>query len=59
MFGITGVNHPKFGITLSAETKSKIIEGLFGKKNASNGVGKKKIPEGAGSPSVKIEVLDL
>ena len=46
------------GKIVSEETKVKISKALLGNKNAKNNLGRER-PEGAGSPSVQIEVLDL
>lgn len=46
------------GFKHSEESKIKISDGMKGNKNAENGLGRQRA-EGAGSPSVQIEVLDL
>jgi len=53
-----GDKHPLFGTSPSGEIKAKISNGMKANINGRGGKGRKRA-EGAGSPSVQIEVLDM
>ena len=52
------ISSSKTGQNLSDEIRKKISEALKGNQNASKGLGRQR-PDGAGSPSVQIKVLDM
>jgi hypothetical protein len=57
-YNILKVAGSLLGYLHTEESKKKISDGMKGNKNAENGLGRQRA-EGAGSPSVQIEVLDL
>lgn len=57
-YNILKIAGSPLGYNHSEESKRKISERMKGNKNAKNGLGRQRA-EGAGSPSVQIEVLDL
>lgn len=56
MYGKIGENCPLYGRKLSKETRDKLSIALTGENNPRYG---KKKPEGSGSPSINIKVLDM
>nr|YP_010233341.1 NADH dehydrogenase subunit 4 [Auricularia heimuer]QSX43106.1 NADH dehydrogenase subunit 4 [Auricularia heimuer] len=56
MYGKIGENSPLYGRKLSEQTRDKLSIAFKGENNPRFG---KKKPEGSGSPSIKIKVLDI
>ena len=56
MYGKTGEMSHMFGREISEQTLAKLTKALTGENNPRYG---KKKPEGSGSPSIKIKVLDI
>ena len=56
MYGKIGEMNHMFGREISEQTLAKLFKSLTGEKNPRYG---KKKPEGSGSPSIKVKVLDI
>lgn len=56
-YNILKIAGSSFGYKHSEESIKRLSNSMKGNKNAKNGLGRKRA-EGAGSPSIKIEVLD-
>jgi len=56
MYGKIGEMNHMFGREISEQTLAKLSKSLTGEKNPRYG---KKKPEGSGSPSIKVKVLDI